>query len=260
MLNKTLGCLTALTMSLSLSMSAIAAPAASSDTTFSPAQQKAIEKIVHNYLVSQPQVLMEASQSLQEKQAKEAQKQALIGLNKNKDQIFKDTKSPMAGNANGNVYLVEFFDYQCSHCKEMQPTIAALVKKNPNLKVVFKEFPIFGAISDAAAKAALAANKQDKYMSFHDALFATTKPLTEASIMEIAKTAGLNTDQLKKDMDSPEVKKELADNFALAKALSLEGTPSFALANRGLTQFEFIPGAATEPELQKIIVKFSGGK
>ncbi len=225
--------------------------------TFSADQQQAIQKIVHDYLVTQPEVLLEASQALQDKELAKNKSQALQGITKYKQQLFNNANSPVGGNPNGNVTLVEFFDYQCGHCKEMQPIIDSLISKNKNLKIVYKEFPIFGANSNLASQLALAAAKQNKYTEFHNALFKVDGALNEAKILDTAKTVGLNVDQLKTDMNSPGIKQELADNYNLARALSLVGTPSFVIANKDLTQFDFIPGGVPEKDLQQSIDKLA---
>lgn len=220
---------------------------------FSQEQQKDIQKIVHDYLVSNPEVLIEASQALQNKEIEKNKKQAMQGINNSKAKLFNDTNSPSAGSASPDAIVVEFFDYQCSHCKEMNSTITKLLDNKKNVKVIFKEFPIFGATSNYAAQMALAAAKQGKYMELHDALLKSNESLTESKIQEIAKSAGLDVEKLKTDMNDPSVKQEIKDNYELAKALGLNGTPSFILSNKNMTQFDFIPGAAPEDSFQKSI-------
>ncbi len=240
-------------MALSTPLSVLAA----ANTTFSPSQQQEIQKIVHDYLTNNPEVLVEVSQELQKKEMNKAKEQALKGINQNKDKLFNDSHSPVAGNANGTTTIVEFFDYQCGHCKEMQPVIEKLLSKNPNVKLIFKEFPIYGASSNYASQAALAAAKQNKYIELHNALFKASGPLNEAKVLDIAKSVGLNIEQLKKDMNDPSVKQELSTNYDLAKALSLIGTPSFVLSNKDMTQFDFIPGAAPEDLFQQSLDNLS---
>lgn len=243
----------ALTTSMALLTSALGYASDKSAGPFSPSQQQEIQKIVHDYLVNNPEILIEASQALQTKEMAKAKTQALSGITNNKQKLFNDPNAPTAGNADGNVILVEFFDYQCVHCKEMQPSIEKLLSSNSNVKIIYKEFPIFGAASNYASQAALAAAKQHKYLEFHNALFKASGPLNEGKIQEIAKSVGLNVEQLKKDMNDPAVKQELADNYDLAKALSLVGTPSFVLSNKAMTQFDFIPGAAPADLFQKAV-------
>jgi len=226
-------------------------------TSFNPQQVKDIQKIVHDYLVTNPNVLVEASQSLQ-KQAEEKQEQyAMQAIEKNKQQLFNDSTSPVAGNKNGDVTLVEFFDYQCGHCKAMNPIIQKIVKDNKNLRVVFKELPIFGESSQFAAKASLASAKQSKYYKFHDALLNAENPLNKARILKVAKKVGLNIKELEKDMKSPAIAKQLREDFKLAQSLRLIGTPTFVIGNTSLTSFKFIPGATSQENLQNLITEVS---
>lgn len=221
--------------------------------SFTPGQTKAIEKIVHDYLVKNPNVLIEASQSLQKQEAEKQQKEATTAISANKQALFDNPTTPFTGNPNGNVIVVEFFDYQCGHCKAMNEVIQALIKKNKNLKVVFKELPIFGDNSRFAAKMALASAKEGKYYEFHDALLAAKNPLTPARIKDVAKKLGLNVSKLEKLASTKEISQQLRDNFELAQNLKLVGTPAFVVSNKEMTKFKFIPGAVSEPVLQKQI-------
>lgn len=250
------GILIALTTSVALITSADGFSFGSSNKgneSFSSSQQQEIQKIVHDYLVSNPEVLIEASQALQAKEMAKSKSQAMQGITANKSKLFNDPNSPTAGNADGNVLLVEFFDYQCSHCKEMQPVIDKVLSGNNKVKIIYKEFPIFGDTSNYAAQMALAANKQNKYLEFHNALMKHSGALNASKIQEIAKSVGLNVEQLKKDMTDPAVKQEISDTYDLAKALNLAGTPSFVLSNKAMTEFDFIPGAAPEQLFQQSV-------
>lgn len=230
-----------------------ASPNTNSGANFSPNQVKNIQKIVRNYLIKNPEVLIEVSEALQKRQAFLAQKNAMTAIQKNRQQLFKDPKTPTAGNSAGTVYLVEFFDYQCGHCKTMGSIIESLLKQNKNVKMVFKDLPIFGGASKYAAKMALASSAQGKYYQFHNALFQAGGPLNQALIVKIAKKVGLNIAKLKKDAASPWVNKQLRANFRLAQQLKLVGTPAFVVANKQLTKFRFIPGATSQNNLNKQI-------
>lgn len=241
---------------------AIASPVMAKDS-LSLDQKKEVERIIHDYLVSHPEVLLEASQALQQKQQKDMQEQAKTAISKHADQLFTE-KLAVAGNPKGNVTLVEFFDYQCVHCKKMNPVIHELIKKDRNLRVIYKEFPIFGKSSELASRAALAAAMQGKYEQMHDALLSVDKRLTQALVMETAQSAGLNVEQLKKDMESKAVKDALRSNRELAEKMNLMGTPAFIIAATPGGQFKkdseptFIPGAASVEALQALIQKAGG--
>ena len=243
---------------------AMASPVVMAADTMSPEQKKDIEKIVHDYLVSNPEVLVEASQALQAKQQQNVQQQAKAAIFENVDQLFGGNLA-VVGNPKGSVTLVEFFDYQCIHCKKMAPTIAALIKKDSNLRVIYKEFPIFGKSSELASQAALAAGMQGKYVQMHDALLNVDKHLDDKMVMDAAKSIGLDMTKLKKDMDSKAVAELLDANRQLAEKMHLMGTPAFIVAATPAGKFNpksdptFIPGAASEEALQDLIKKASNG-
>jgi len=225
--------------------------------------QKDFEKRVHDYLVANPEVLVEASQVLQQKQQLNIQEQAKAAIGENANVIFNGTLA-VAGNPKGKVTLVEFFDNQCIHCKHMVPVINALVQKNSDLRVIYKEFPIFGQDSELASKVALAAAMQGKYQQMHDALLKLEGKLNDKVVMNAAKSLGLNMDKLKKDMDSKTVTDLLDENRQLAEKLHLMGTPAFIIAATPNGTFDpkiqptFIPGAASEQDLQALIKKAVG--
>ncbi len=227
--------------------------AATDNAKFTPKQTKAIEKIVHDYLLKNPKVLMEVSAVLQKQQRAEEEKDAQSAIKQNSKQLFSDPATPYIGNADPKVIMVEFFDYQCGHCKKMRSTVQAILKKNKNLKIVFKELPIFGASSRTAAKAALASAKQNKYYQFHEALLNAKGALNEDKIMKIAKGVGIDTAKLKKDMESKAVDQALKDNFQLAEKLKLRGTPAFIFTNKHFTKFDMVPGSAQQSALQHSI-------
>lgn len=221
-------------------------------------QQKQTEQVIHDYLVNHPEVLVEASQALQKKQQQEAQTQAQSAIVEHAAPLFTG-KLAVAGNPKGNVTLVEFFDYQCIHCKKMKPIMTDLIAKNKNLRVIYKEFPIFGKNSEMASQATLAAGMQGKYQPMQDALLSLEKPVDETLIMAAAQSAGLNMEQLKKDMACKAVKDELAANRMLAEQIHLMGTPAFIVASTPTGQFDtksnpsFIPGGASQQALQDLI-------
>lgn len=233
-------------------------------STFDAAQTENIENIVHKYLVAHPEVLIEASQALQAKQQKEMQSQAGSAIESQAKNLFNEDIA-IAGNPHGNVTLVEFFDYQCIHCKKMSSTVDSLIKKNPNLRVIYKEFPIFGQSSVTASEAALAATMQKHpYSELHNALIVKNERLTDEIVYKTAADLKLNVEQLKKDMKSKKINAALDANESLARALHLMGTPAFIIASTpngelaANTKPEFIPGAASEATLQDLIQKVSG--
>lgn len=244
--------------------------AAMNDTTqttqFSADQVKQIQQVVHDYLVNNPKVLIEASQALQKQEIAKVEQKAKTSISENANQIFADPASPVVGNPQGDVSVVEFFDYQCPHCKDMGPVIDNIRSGDPNLRVVLKELPIFGGNSKDVSMLALAAQQQsaDKYAKFHAALLAAPNPLSKDKAMQIAKTVGLDTDKLAKDMNSDAVKKQIDDNFKLAQSLGLMGTPTLIVSKwqangkdnmTFVKQATFIPGVVDEASLKEIITQ-----
>jgi len=219
-----------------------------------------IQQVVHDYLLAHPEILIEVSQKLQAQQMQKMQDNALAVIKQQSDNLFNDKDSLVDGNPNGDVTLVEFFDYQCVHCAHMYPVVQSLIANNKNLRVVLKEFPIFGEASQYAAAAVLAAQEQGKATALHDALFKSgliEGKLTDADVLKLAKAAHINIVKLKQAMDSARVKSEISNNFQLAQALGLQGTPGFIVApTPGSTakgKTTFIPGASDQKQLQEAI-------
>lgn len=238
----------------------ITIPSQAKDTLGSE-DKKQIEQIVHDYLLKNPQLLVEMSQSLQQnhieqfKLMEEKARAVIPGQAKN-----LLNASSVGHNPQGKISLVEFFDYQCQHCKDVNAMVSNIQTEDRDLRVVYKELPIFGGDSVYAAKAALAAQKQGKYLEFHDALMAIQKPLSQSLILTTATQVGLNKDQLKKDMNSAMVDQELKSNMQLARKLGITGTPSFVLVKttkpgEDKEKTFFIPGATDQNTLTTLIAR-----
>ncbi len=231
--------------------------------SFTPDQQKAIEKITHDYLVSHPKILIEMATALQKEQQAQWQETAKKVIPQTAKGLFNSKESPVAGNPKGDVTMVEFFDFECPHCKELAPQVANLMNTDKNLKVIFKPLPIFGGMSVFAAKAGLAAAKQGKYLAFHDALMAVqTDPLTQDIVLKVAQQVGLNISQLQTDMKNPALDVELKQNEKLARDLKLTGTPAFIMAKVEGDKIEnpiLIPGAVPENILSQAIAQVRSG-
>lgn len=189
-----------------------------------------IEKIVHEYIVAHPEVIEEALIALndREKAARaEAARQAIIA---NQDALYRHAGDFSIGPADAKVTIVEFFDYRCGYCKRSVDWVRALPEEyQGDVRVVFKEFPIFGGVSETAALAAIAAGKQGKYLEMHVALMQikNNDDLTEAKIDELAAANGINVAKMRADMKGQAVQKQLADAKALGSALDVTGTPGF---------------------------------
>lgn len=161
--------------------------------------------------------------------------------------LYEDPGSPVRGNANGDVTLVEFFDYNCPYCRQTLVTLEELQLANPRLRIVYKEFPILSDNSRFAARAALASRNQDKYFEFHDALMSAGGIVTPERVIAIARAAGISIRRLRRDMDDPEIQATIDRNLMLAASLRITGTPSFAVGDR------VFRGAADGQTLQALI-------
>lgn len=227
---------------------------------FDSNQTQEIQKIVHDYLVTNPDVLIEASNSLREKEQQKAKGVAQTAITKLSKTIFHSANSPSFGNNNGDTTIVEFIDYQCGHCKTMNTIIKDIARENKKIKVVVKELPIFGKTSNFAARAAIASFKQgsDKYLALHDELLKESSPLDDEKVLALAKKAGVNTEKLKVDMESEAVQSEIRDNFSLAQEIGLLGTPAFVVGNKSGSKTEYIPGATSKEALVAAVKKVSG--
>jgi protein-disulfide isomerase len=248
---------------LFLSAALATAPVAFAADAFTPAQQAQIQDMIAKTLKDKPQIIIDALQAFQQKQYEQAA-QTIKGTqqaaSKFVSALFNQAGDPIAGNPNGKLTVVEFFDYQCPHCVDMNPVIDDLVKSNNNVRIIFKEFPIRGPLSEFAARAALAANLQGKYMAFHDALMKAPQPYTEASILSVAQNVGLAVDKLKTDMNSAGVIKQIQANMKLGQDLKLLGTPAFFIGKtdaKSSNNVLYVPGQMTKDQLNEAINKAS---
>jgi protein-disulfide isomerase len=209
-------------------------------------QREEIERIIKEYLLREPTVIYEALQELQQRREADQQEHQKGLVATKKSEIFKNGDDPIVGNPDGDVVLVEFFDYHCGYCRSMMPGIRNMVDQDRNIRLVLKDFPILGADSVTAAKAALASQKQGRYADMHWALM-QSKDLTRDGVFAVAKRLGLDTDKLAVDMDSPEIKARIDHNLQLAQALDIGGTPTFIFGDR------VVPGAIPVNELTKLL-------
>jgi protein-disulfide isomerase len=226
-----------------------APPAHAENNNFTPDEAREIERILEDYLLANPEIVKQAIEVLQAKdEAAKVAKRAEL-LESRRDEIFADPNAPFAGNPNGDVVIVEFFDYKCPYCKSVAPALFDLLGSDPNLKLVFKEFPILGEGSVLAARAALAAGKQGKYQEFHEALMQYKGAFDPGSVKEIATGLGLDVPRLIADLQSAEVRDMLEANHSLAIDLAIGSTPTFIIGK------EVIPGAIPLEELRALVAK-----
>ena len=219
-----------------LVLSVAVAPGLASAQKFNDEQRGQIETIIKEYLVSHPEVLEEASEELSKRQAQAAAEKHQSAIKDNADIIFNSPRGVTLGNKNGDVTFVEFFDYNCGYCKRAMSDMLELMKDDPKLKVVLKEFPVLGPGSVEAAQVAVAVRMQDpggkKYLDFHQKLLGGRGQADKARAMAAAKDAGLDMAKLEKDMASPEVRATIEENFKLAEAMGMNGTPSYVIGKQ----------------------------
>ncbi|AHB47919.1 DSBA oxidoreductase [Hyphomicrobium nitrativorans NL23] len=201
---------------------------------FSPEQRSAIEGIVKEYLIENPEILFEVQSALESKLAKEEAERTKSLVSSHAKDIYRSPGAPVAGNPDGDITVVEFFDYNCGYCKRGLSDIAKLIESDDRVRVVFKEYPILREESEQAARVALAAGIQGKYWEVHRDMMATRGLVNEAVGLKIAEKHGLDLEKLKADMKGPVVQGELDRVKDLTKTLSINGTPHFLIGDRAI--------------------------
>jgi len=237
---------------------AIAASQGARADEFSGAQRGEIERVVHDYLLAHPEVLQEAMSELEKRQSAADAAKHKAAVKEHEQTLFSSPRQVNLGNPQGNVTFVEFFDYNCGYCKRAMDDMLTLLKDDPKLKVVLKEFPVLGPGSVEAAQVATAVRMQDKsgkkYLEFHQKLMGGRGQADKARALAAAKDIGLDMARLEKDIASPEVKASLQESFELATALGLNGTPSYVIGA------DVVVGAVGLPALQEKINTSRCGK
>lgn len=253
--------LRSLTLAAGLMLSAaIAVPAANQALaqSISPAQRGEIEKIIKDYLVKNPEVLQEALGELEKKQAASEAEKHREGVKQHSEALFNSPRHVVVGNPQGDVTMVEFFDYNCGYCKKAMVDMMEMIKADPKLRVVLKEFPVLGQGSVEAARVAVAVRMQDKtgkkYLDFHQKLLGIRGQANQAAAMAAAKDVGMDMAKLEKDLASPEIKSSLEESYKLAEALGLNGTPSYVIGT------DVVVGAVGQPGLKEKVSQARCGK
>jgi len=214
----------------------LAWPALAQSTSPAPAltneQSQAVQQLIHDYILNHPDVVFQSLKNEQQQMAqqKEASSREMIAAKQK--ELLADPTSPTGGNPKGDVTIVEFFDYRCPYCKAVEPSLETLLKDDPKVRIVYKEFPILGPASIYAAEVALSAQKQGKYMAFHNAMMGTKGTIDDATVRGVAQLAGLNMDQVDADISSPAFGAIFRRNYELAAALNIGGTPGFVIGTQ----------------------------
>ena len=226
---------------------ALSTPASAAE--FTPAQKTEMGAVIHDYLLQNPEVLQEAMAELERRQKDQEEAKRSQVVDQNAGQLFNGPSDVVLGNPKGKVTLVEFFDYNCGYCKRSLDDIAKLLKTEPEMKLVLKDFPVLGPGSVEAAYIAGAARNQfkgEQFWQFHQKLLGGQHgPVGKAQALAVAKDMGANMDQLAKDAAAPEVKSSIQGTMQLADALALTGTPSFVVGK------DVVVGAVGYDELKQ---------
>jgi protein-disulfide isomerase len=232
---------------LSMLALAVAIPAVyAKDAPLTAKQTAQIEAVIRAYLLSKPAIIREAIVALQKQDAEVAAVKSKATLNALRKELLEAPMSPSQGNPKADVTIVEFFDFKCGYCKRVSPVLHEILKTDPNVRVVFKQLPVLGPDSIFAAQVALAASKQGKYDVFHDALMGA-ESLDETSVFALVEKLGLDTQKLRQDMLSPDIKAELEANLALSAPLGITGTPGFVIGDN------IAPGAMDIDAMRQMI-------
>jgi protein-disulfide isomerase len=229
MIEKTIG-LAGITAAILLASASVGT---AEDPHFTAQQEKQMREIMRTYLLEHPEVINEAMQILQERQAAEAAAKTAKAVQEHRDELFSDSMSPVGGNPDGAVAVVEFFDYNCTYCRAAGPTVTELLQRNPDVRFVYKEFPTLAPTSRFAARAALATRRQspELYTAFHNKLLEAKGRLAEDAVVEIARKAGVDVKRMRADMEDPVINKSIDKNIELAKAIGVSGTPTFVVGD-----------------------------
>lgn len=214
--------------------------------TYTDAQKEALGPVIKDYLMDNPNVIFEAIEAFREQQAMESQKQAEEKIVEHIAFLTRKD-APSAGNPDGDVTVIEFFDYNCGYCKRAIPDIQNVLKDDKNVRFVFKELPILGPTSRTAALWALAAHKQGKYFDYHVALMEHRGPKDEAQLQKVAEKTGLDAEQMKKDIAGGDIEKDLDKVMDISSQIGVSGTPAFIVGKT------FIPGYVGEEGLKAAI-------
>ena len=240
---------------LSLLITFLSVPAMAQEDPTDPPQmwsQKELGVFITDYLMNNPQVLLDSVDQYARTQAEQAEARANDLVRENSDVLFRNAALPEIGNPQGDVTMVEFLDYNCGYCKNAMEDVFALIGEDENVRVILVDIPILGPASTAAAKWALAAQKQGWYMDYHIALMEHSGRLDVPQLVVIANRLGLDVDRLRADAESEAVLNQIGENIELARRLGIRGTPAFVVEDtlvRGYVGLDGLKQAVADARL-----------
>ncbi|MZR13171.1 thioredoxin domain-containing protein [Maritimibacter sp. DP07] len=200
---------------------------------------------VRAYLLDNPEVLMEAIQVLESRQAAQAEANDVALVAANSDALFNDGYSHVGGNPDGDVTMVEFVDYRCGYCRKAFPELNELIESDGNIRIIYKEFPILGEESVTSSRFAIAtqlAHGEEAYGEMHDALMTLRANATEEVLARLADDMGYDSQEILAKMDDPEVDRRIGENHGLAQRLQISGTPTFVIGDQMLRGYVPLDG------------------
>jgi len=232
---------------IALPLASVFAQPSSDQQGLTAEQEQRVQQLIHDYILANPTIVFEALKKQQQaiEDARILSRTEMILASQ--QELLADAASPIGGNPQGDVTIVEFFDYRCPYCKAVEPSLEALLKEDGKLRIVYKEFPVLGAASVYAAEIALAAQKQGKYSAFHDAMMNTKGNIDQATVLQVARMTGVDLDRAKSDIKSPEIAAVIKRNYELASTLDINGTPGIVIGT------DIADGAADLDKLKRMI-------
>jgi protein-disulfide isomerase len=225
----------------------LAPPAHAQASAFSAAQRAEIVQILRQALRQDPTILRDAITALQDDEAHRKDSAVQGAITALRPALIGNAADPQVGNPKGDVTIVEFYDVRCPYCRSMLPVMAELLKRDRNVRLVYKDIPILGPASVLGARAMLASQKQGGYARLYEVLMTGNPSIDMDVLQQAAQRAGLDWDRLRHDMDSPEVDARIKANLALAHQLAIDGTPAYVIGSR------MLPGALELADLQAAV-------
>jgi protein-disulfide isomerase len=199
--------------------------------TVTPLQKNVLEQIIHDYILQHPELLSQALQSAADKSKAQTEQNNRASVIGKRQELLNDPMSLVVGNAKGDVTIVEFFDYRCGYCRQVEPVLKALLREDQGIRIIYKELPILGNDSRYATRVAFAAQKQARYEEFHAAMMAATGKIDEKAVLDVAGSTGLDVEKIKADMQAVEIEDSIERNLDLGRTLGIRGTPTFVIGD-----------------------------
>jgi len=237
---------------LTFALALILMPLSASAQDFTAAQKETINAMIESYLLENGDKVLKSVNTYQENLAQKQQEAAAARAKDFLNTIEDGAEMPMAGNPDGDITVVEFFDYNCGYCRKALEEIQTVLGEDENVKIIFMDMPILGASSREASKWSLAAMKQGKYFEYHQAIMNHDGEKSEKALMDLAKDVGLDIKKLKKDVTSADIEKMIERNLEQAAELNIRGTPGFIVGG------QIFPGYIPAEQMLQIIEEKRG--